>query len=61
MFEVVDEEVEGAGHRESQVGHCRNQTNPIWPMLKKTHQTLKVFFYFKYRFQNFFIFSKEEK
>ena len=45
MFEVVDEEVEGAGHRESQVGHCRNQTNPIWPMLKKTHQTLKVFLF----------------
>ena len=44
MFEVVDEEVEGAGHTESQVGHCRDQTNPIWPMLKKTHQTLKVFF-----------------
>ena len=61
MFEVVDEEVEGAGHRESQVGHGRNQTNPIWPMLKKNTLNFKSFFYFKYRFQNFFIFSKEEK
>ena len=44
MFEVVDEEVEGAGHRESQVGHGRNQTNPIWPMLKKNTSNFKSFF-----------------
>ena len=61
MFEVVDEEVEGAGHRESQVGHCRNQTNPIWPMLKKHTLNFKSFFLFQIPFSKFLYFLQRGK
>ena len=61
MFEVVDEEVEGAGHTESQVGHCRDQTNPIWPMLKKKHIKLLKFFLFQIPFSKFLYFLQRGK